>query len=197
MSNVDRLTRVNALLKREIAESLYRVFAGKDFDFAAVTVTHVFISSDLHTARVLVSILGHEKDRAGILRQLQQYHGPIQKLLSKHVILKYTPQLHFELDTSDEQGDHILRILEKMEGEHHDWANEPPPAPPKEEETPSVFTPAAPGNPRANLIRGTASCWWTSPVARPRTTWWIVSAAHSASARWAMAVRSTRWRPAC
>ena len=136
MSNVDRLTRVNALLKREIAESLYRVFAGTDFDFAAVTVTHVFISSDLHTARVLVSILGHEQQRAGILRQLQQHHGPLQKLLSKHVILKYTPQLHFELDTSVEQGDHILRILEKMEGEHPDWANEPPPAPPKEEETP-------------------------------------------------------------
>ncbi len=135
MSNVDRLTRVNALLKREIAESLYRVFAGQDFDFAAVTVTHVFISSDLHTARVLVSILGHEKDRAGILRRLQQHHGAIQKLLSKHVILKYTPQLHFELDTSVEQGDHVLRLLEKMETEHPDWAAEPPPAP-QEENTP-------------------------------------------------------------
>jgi ribosome-binding factor A len=134
MSNVDRLTRVNALLKREIAESLYRVFAGQEFDFATVTITHVFISSDLHTARVLVSILGHEKDRVGILRRLQQHHGAIQKLLSKHVILKYTPQLHFELDTSLEQGDHVLRLLEKMEGENPDWANQPPPAPPKEEE---------------------------------------------------------------
>ena len=136
MSNVDRLTRVNALLKREIAESLYRVFAGKDFDFAAVTVTHVFVSSDLHTARVLVSILGHEKDRIGILRQLQQHHGPIQKLLSKHVILKYTPQLHFELDTSLEQGDHILRLLEKIETEHPDWAAATPPPPATEEKLP-------------------------------------------------------------
>ena len=136
MSNVDRLTRVNALLKREIAESLYRVFAGKDFDFAAVTVTRVFVSSDLHTARVLVSILGHEKDRVGILRQLQRHHGPIQKLLSKHVILKYTPQLHFELDTSLEQGDHILRLLEKIETEHPDWAATTPPPPATEEKQP-------------------------------------------------------------
>ncbi|MCX7005664.1 MAG: 30S ribosome-binding factor RbfA [Kiritimatiellaeota bacterium] len=139
MSNVDRLTRVNALLKREIAESLYRVFAGCDFDFASVTVTHVFISSDLHTARVLVSILGHEKDRRGILRQLQQHHGAIQKLLSKHVILKYTPQLHFELDTSVEEGDHILRLLEKMEGEHPDWPEQP--ATPPITDTPTEETP--------------------------------------------------------
>jgi len=136
MSNVDRLTRVNALLKREIAESLYRVFAGLDFDFAAVSVTHVFISSDLHTARVLVSIRGHEKDRRGILRQLQQHHGAIQKLLSKHVVLKYTPQLHFELDTSLEEGDHVLRLLEQMADAHPDWPDAPPPAPtpPTEEE---------------------------------------------------------------
>ena len=140
MGNVDRLTRVNALLKREIAESLYRVFAGRDFPFASVTVTHVFISSDLHTARVLVSILGHEKDRGGILRQLQQHHGAIQKLLSKHVILKYTPQLHFQLDTSLEEGDHVLRLLEKMSDAHPDWPDQPatPPVPDKsiEEELP-------------------------------------------------------------
>ena len=137
MSNVDRLTRVNALLQREIAESLYRVFAGRDFDFAAVTVTHVFTSSDLHSARVLVSILGHEKERGGIMRQLQQHHGPIQKLLSKHVILKYTPQLHFELDTSLAEGDHVLRMLERLEGEHPDWDKTPPPPPatPTEEES--------------------------------------------------------------
>jgi len=132
--SVDRLTRVNALLKREIAAALYRVFAGQNFNFSAVTVTHVFTSSDLHTARVLVSILGHEKDRGGILRQLQQHHGPLQKLISKHVILKYTPQLHFELDTSLEQGDHVLRMLEKIETEHPEWNG--PPLPPATEEQP-------------------------------------------------------------
>jgi len=137
MSNVDRLTRINALLKREIAEALYRVFAGKAFDLAAVTITHVFISSDLHTARVLVSIRGHEAQRGGILHRLQQQHGALQKLISKHVILKYTPQLHFELDVSLEQGDHILRLLEKMETEHPDWAAAPAPAP----ETPAKDEP--------------------------------------------------------
>jgi len=129
MSNVDRLTRVNALLKREIAESLYRVFAGRDFDYAAITVTHVFTSSDLHSARVLVSIRGHEKDRGSILGQLQRHHGAIQKLVSKHVVLKYTPQLHFELDTSLAEGDHVLRLLEQMADAHPDWTDVPPPEP--------------------------------------------------------------------
>lgn len=131
--SVDRLTRVNALLKREIAESLFRVFAGVNFDLSAVTVTHVFTSSDLHSARVLVSILGHEKGRTDILRQLHHRRGEIQRLISKHVILKYTPQLHFELDESVAQGDHILRLLEKMEHEHPDWSETPPPSPTEEE----------------------------------------------------------------
>ena len=136
--SVDRLTRVNALLKREIAEALYRVLAGSDFDFSAVTVTHVFISSDLHTARVLVSIRGHEQDRGHLLHQLHQHRGEIQRLISKHIVLKYTPQLHFELDESVAQGDHVLRLLEKMETAHPDWADvqSPPPVDTPSEEKP-------------------------------------------------------------
>ncbi|MBL7078009.1 MAG: hypothetical protein ISS31_11130 [Kiritimatiellae bacterium] len=54
--------------------------------------------------------------------------------------LKYTPKLDFELDTSVEQGDHVLGILQELEDDHtippYDPEDEPPePAEPAEPAT--------------------------------------------------------------
>lgn len=112
---IDRLTRVNELLRREIGEILYRVLDRSSFDLAAVTVTHVIASSDLRSARVLVSIRGHEEERQRMLARLQHLHGAIQHEVARKVILKYTPILHFALDPSIETGDRILTLLSKLE----------------------------------------------------------------------------------
>ncbi len=44
-----RLTRVNQLLKQEVAEQLFRIMHEPGFDAAACTVTRVLTSSDLVT----------------------------------------------------------------------------------------------------------------------------------------------------
>lgn len=134
--STDRLTRVNALLKQEIATALFRVMNDQGFDLSAVTVTHVLTSSDLHSARVLVSIRDHRDERQRILKLLYQRRGHIQDLISRHVVLKYTPRLSFELDESIEQGDHVLRVLSEMErdGSVPPADDEPPPAPAEEDD---------------------------------------------------------------
>lgn len=119
---VDRLTRVNELLRREIGGTLYRVLDRSVIDLSAVTVTHVIVSSDLHTARVLVSVRGDEALHRKVLRNLQSLHGVIQEEVAKAVILKYTPRLHFELDRSIEDGDRVLSLLSSLE-------SHPPPSP--------------------------------------------------------------------
>jgi ribosome-binding factor A len=113
--SVKRLVRVNELIKQEVATALYRVMNERGFDLSAVSVTQVIASSDLRTARVLVSIRDHVKQRAAILAQLQHHSAAIQSLLSRHVILKYTPRLKFELDESVELGDRVLKIILEME----------------------------------------------------------------------------------
>ncbi len=112
---VDRLTRVNELLRREIGSILYRVMDRSVVDVAAVTVTHVVTSSDLRTARVLVSVRGDEALHHRALRHLQSLHGDIQAEVAKAVILKYTPRLNFELDRSLENGDRVLSLLSSIE----------------------------------------------------------------------------------
>jgi ribosome-binding factor A len=113
----DRLVRVNELMKREIGEFLSRTITLErdGFDRSIITVTHVMVSSNLHTARVLVSIFGHEKERPSILAKLERHRVDIQRHIADKMVLKYTPRLSFGIDTSLAEGDRILSLLDRME----------------------------------------------------------------------------------
>lgn len=113
--SIDRLERVNALLRREIGEALYKVFAGDSLDIGALTVTHVQASRNLRNATVLVSVFGHEKERGTILRKLSGKAKELQAMINRDLTLKYTPRLHFELDCSVAKGDHILDVLSHLD----------------------------------------------------------------------------------
>jgi ribosome-binding factor A len=117
---VPRLLRVNELLKREIAEDLHRQFAMSDFDTASVTVTRVECTPDLRDANVFVSIFQHEEERDRMIAFLNRHRQEIIRLLVRRVKLKYTPRLHFVLDSSLEEGDRILSLLAEMERENPD-----------------------------------------------------------------------------
>ncbi|MBP7831154.1 MAG: 30S ribosome-binding factor RbfA [Kiritimatiellae bacterium] len=110
-----RMVRVNELLKREVAAALFRVVNEAGFDLTAVTVTGVEVGSDLRTAVVRVSIRDHRGEREHMLQLLKKHRADIQEILHRHVILKYTPRLTFELDESIERGDRVLGILHQME----------------------------------------------------------------------------------
>jgi ribosome-binding factor A len=115
--SVDRLTRLNELLKRELAEALFRVMQNESFDLSAVTITRVVLGRSLREARVFVSILNHQAERAQMLALLHRHRHEFQKLINHDLVLKYTPRLTFELDTSLEEGDHVLAVLAKLEKE--------------------------------------------------------------------------------
>jgi ribosome-binding factor A len=119
VASVDRLVRVNELLKRVLADLLetlgYNEEQGK-----IISITRVDCASNLKTAAVYVSILGakDEEEEARIVRRLIERKAEIQSLMSKEVILKYTPVLHFVLDHSVADGDRVLDLLRHMEDEN-------------------------------------------------------------------------------
>jgi ribosome-binding factor A len=104
-----RLERVNELIKRELGELINREVS---FEAALVTVQHVDITPDLKQAHVFVSVIGSEAEAKVAMRALHASRAVLQHLLSKRVVLKYTPHLHFKLDESIERG---TRILEQIE----------------------------------------------------------------------------------
>lgn len=113
MSN-QRLTRVNEVLKRQIAEDLFRLKAPW-FEIGSVTITRVKVSPDLADARVGVSIFGYENKQNEILRFLKNQRGTLQQKINRSMHLKRTPRLHFELDESLKQGDRVLRLLNELD----------------------------------------------------------------------------------
>ena len=112
---IDRLERVNALLRRELSEALYKVFAGEPIDLAAITITRVETARNLRSAKVSVSVFGHEHERGAFLRHLANKAKDLQALINRDLTLKYTPRLRFHLDGSIEKGDHILDVLSHLD----------------------------------------------------------------------------------
>lgn len=123
---IDRLERLNALLRRELGEAFFKVFASDGLDMAAITVTRVEVARNLRNARVYISILGHEHERGSMLHTIVRKHGELQRLINHDLTLKYTPRLEFHLDTSVAQGDHILDVLSHLDdtdsnaAQHHE-----------------------------------------------------------------------------
>jgi len=110
-----RMERVNELMKREIADGLYRVVNEAGFDFAAVTITRVEVSPDLHQAHVYVSIAGHEGDRGRMMRLIRKHASDLQRRIARSVRMKFIPRLSFSLDRSLAEGDRVLEIIRRLE----------------------------------------------------------------------------------
>lgn len=117
---VDRLTRVNELLKREIADWIEA--SGLIDRVSLISVTRVECASNLKNATVYISIFdGSPEKEQLVLKELNRLKSELQQTMSRHVILKYTPVLRFVPDHAVEAGDRVLaRIRELEEEESHE-----------------------------------------------------------------------------
>jgi ribosome-binding factor A len=116
--SIDRLERVNALLRREIGEAIPAVMGNEGIDWVAITITQVRVARNLRNATVSVSILGHAQERTKMIRKLAHRHAEFQRLINRDMKLKYTPVLQFVLDESIEKGDHVIDVLLKLATEN-------------------------------------------------------------------------------
>ena len=119
---VNRLERVNALLKRVIGEAVFRVMQTDDVSPGLITVTGVTCGKDLRNATVRVSVFGEEAEQKRVLGHIIRRAHDFERIVNREARLKFTPQLRFVLDHSLEKGDHVLAILNTLP------AADPPPA---------------------------------------------------------------------
>jgi ribosome-binding factor A len=112
---MERMIRVNALLKRELGVVFERLICS-EFE-CLITVTDVETSPDLHEGTVYVSVYGSEQQQQDVMRSLRKRRGEIQRHVSKSITLKYMPVLRFKLDGQAARADSLMRILREIEGE--------------------------------------------------------------------------------
>ena len=114
MPKVDRLTRVNELLKRELAR-LIEEMPGRPASMLA-SVTQVNASVDLRQATVYVSIFGGDAAaRRRFYGELENERVAFQHELGRTLGFKHTPVLTFRDDRRQEQGDRVLEIIAESE----------------------------------------------------------------------------------
>jgi ribosome-binding factor A len=109
-----RPERVAHLMRREIAEILEHRMRDPRLS-TMVSVTDVEVSRDLSFARVFVSSLGSEEERARTVQALQSAAGYVRHELSPRLGLREVPDLRFVLDDSLERGSRVESILKRIE----------------------------------------------------------------------------------
>ena len=107
-----RLKRVNEVIKRALSEIISREFT---FRATLVTVQAVDTSPDLRSAHVFVSAIGDKSEARAAIEKLESHRSELQYMLSRRVILKYTPHLYFKLDESVARGIRVMELLDEID----------------------------------------------------------------------------------
>jgi ribosome-binding factor A len=99
-------------IRSEVAEMIEGEL--KDPRIGFVTVTHVDLSPDFSHARVLVSVLGGEQERADSLAGLQSAAGYVRHEVTQRLRLRRAPEITFVIDRSAETAARIEELLGKV-----------------------------------------------------------------------------------
>jgi ribosome-binding factor A len=107
-----RARRLGEQIQREITELLRRDV--KDERIGNVTITAVDVTGDLRTARVYYLIFGKDGPDPKVQRGLESAAGFLRNALSKSLMIRYTPTLSFELDSSIEHGVRLTQLIDSV-----------------------------------------------------------------------------------
>jgi ribosome-binding factor A len=106
-----RMRRVDEAVREVLSDAIAKEV--KDPRVGFVTVTAVNTSRDLRHARVYVSVLGDEQERAASLAGLRSAHGYLQGVIATELALKHTPTLVFEYDETVARAARLTELIER------------------------------------------------------------------------------------
>jgi ribosome-binding factor A len=107
-----RAKRMGEQIQRELTDLLRRDV--KDERIGNVTITAVNVTGDLRTARVYYLVFGKEGPDPKVQQGLTSAAGFLRNALSKSLMIRYTPTLTFELDTSIEHGVRLTQLIDSL-----------------------------------------------------------------------------------
>ena len=107
----DRMRRVDEAVRQVLSDAVTQDLQDPRIGF--VTMTSVKTSPDLRHARVYVSVLGNDAERAATLAGLQSAHGALQRRLARELRMKRTPTLEFLYDETTYRAMHLEEILRR------------------------------------------------------------------------------------
>jgi ribosome-binding factor A len=108
---INRIQRVNALIKNELGKILLR-----DVDFpqgVLVTITHVDSSPNLSEAKIYVSVMPDEKiDK--VFEILNRRIYDIQQVLNRRLNMRPIPRIEFKKEEKTKKAAQVEELLEEL-----------------------------------------------------------------------------------
>ena len=120
MATDRRVSRVAALIQREVSQLLLNGIKDDRVGAGMVSVTDVNVSGDLQHAKIFVSIYGTPEAKAETMAGLKAATGYVRREIGQRVRLRRTPEVLFVEDKSLERGDRILSLLNQISEHRHD-----------------------------------------------------------------------------
>ncbi len=110
-----RLQKLASQFHHEIA----RILVEDIFDehLQKVTINHVKLTADLHICRVYFTSLEGKEKLSVILRAFGKCKGYLRSQLAKEIRLKFTPELDFYYDETEELFNNVKDIFAKLDAE--------------------------------------------------------------------------------
>lgn len=116
MPTPHRAERVSDEIRRRLTELIRTALKDPRVSFLS-SITRVEMSPDLRYAKVLVSVMGTPQQQQDSIAALKHAAGFLRHELGVDLRLRHTPEIHFVLDHSLEEGDRVLRIIHEVERE--------------------------------------------------------------------------------
>ncbi len=118
----NRIHRINEEIQKELS-SLLRTVKDPRVQDTMISITRVETTPDLRYTKVYVSFL--QEDRAKkAMAGLQSAGGYLRRELGRNLQLRYAPEIVWSLDDSITYGAHMLELINSLEVNHDEEADE-------------------------------------------------------------------------
>jgi len=98
--------------------ALLSEYLTKNLRFSALTtVLRVQANKELSTAKVYMSVLGDDDQRAAVMDRLDQEVYQIQGFLNKQMRMKMVPRIRFYLDLGLDHMAHVQGVIANLKGQ--------------------------------------------------------------------------------
>jgi ribosome-binding factor A len=108
-----RTLQVGEMLREELTDIIRREVSDPRLGFWSIT--RVDVPTDLRSARVYISVLGTDEERAATLAALRSAAGFIRRHLKPRLHMRQIPELEFRDDRSLEHAAAISKTLHDLQ----------------------------------------------------------------------------------
>lgn len=111
--NEKRINRISEEVKKVVSDLIQNEI--KDPRISGMpSVNKVSVTKDLRFAKIYISVLGSEEDKASTIEGLQSAKGFVRKEIGNRIDLRHVPEPLFELDESIEKALYMTKLIEEV-----------------------------------------------------------------------------------